>query len=238
MAFISLLFVFLIFILGTLAVSAVIGIVLLVFAARKRKRGEGKATTMTVAGGIFLFIPVGAVTVVGTIIAVSVIGTTIQRTTYNNLIDKWRNEWVLDHVAREELVENVLEAADNNDAAALKALFTNEIQQNEALDEQIEIFLENYPGGLSDGRLISDGGMSGGSYDDGVYFYCDFKVEKQDTIYYIDIGACYGNEENTDAVGMEYLIIESESAYVLEIPREEGEYIRITEGVEEESEID
>lgn len=224
MAFISLLFVFFVLIVGLLVGFVIVGAVLLTRAARKRKHGECNAVALSVAGGVCLAIPVVIVAVVGIMIVTTVMSTVTRYASYDNIKDKWKNERVLEFSAKDEIFKAFFKAADNNDAEGIKSLFSDEIQQDEDLERQIEEFLGNYPGDLSSGRIDERGGMSEGSYDHGNYFYSHYDIVQDDICYNIEIGACYGNEENSSEVGLHYLKIKIEG-YSEKL--EDGEYIKI-----------
>ncbi len=230
MAYISLMFVFLTIILATLAVFVVIGAVLLTMAARKRKRGESNATMLSVMGGLSLAIPVVIVVGVTIMIVSTVISTMNRYASYDTIKDKWKNERVIEFYAKDEIFNTFFKAADNNDADAIKALFSDEIQQDEDLERQIEEFLDSYPRGISKGTVDERGGMSVGSYDDGNFYNQDYHIVKDDVCYIIEIGACYGNEENPSEVGLHYIKIAVEG---YEERLKDGQYIMMIGKMEE-----
>lgn len=230
MAFISLLFVFFAIIVATLAIFVLIGSVLLTMAAQKRKRGESKTVAISVIGGVCLAIPVCIVVAVVVMVVTMVISTANRYASYDTIKDKWKNERVLEFHAKDEIFKAFFKAADNNDAESIKSLFSDDIQQDEDLERQIEEFLVNYPGDLSKGEIDERGGMSEGSYDDGNYFHSHYDIIQDNIHYTMEIGACYGNEENPSEVGLHYIKIAVEG---YEERLEDGDYIRMMGEIKE-----
>ena len=202
-------------ILTVLGILAVMGIALLIVylvqRSKKKKRGEKASKAPLVASILFLILPVGA----ALWFLISVIANGFERMTWSNFRDEWKNSsYVTDTGARHDAVEAFLEAADRGDREAIKDMFTDRIQKNTNLEKQIDEFLAVYPGGLSEGKVGSWGGSSGGF--DPADLYQSGEIRLDGEIYHISIGLCYQNSEHPDLVGIEYICIKSEEAEAFE----------------------
>ena len=226
MAFVSMIIAFLaivgVVLIGILVILAIIGTIFFIVGLIKRKKAisQGKKyyVVFITIGSILLSLPL---LLVGGVFACSVINkieTDIKRQSYENCIDKWKNEWVSSNEVREDVIKEFFDAADNKDKEALMALYSDEIQQDSELKEQVEEFLDEYPGGLVDLKFDYKGGHEEGSSDYGVsseYLNARYEVKKGDEYYYISFGGYYENDEEPDKIGLDYFVINSEKGEVI-----------------------
>ena len=203
-----------------LAALAVAGIILLIVYAvsrSKRKAENKKASIIPLVGGIVCLLPSVAVVV---FVIGKIAFNSFQNVTFRNFREKWQysDSWITDTSAQKEAVEGFFEIADKGDKEALKALFTDEIQQSGRLDSQIDKFLKEYPGGFAGLDFDFTGGMSHGM--DPAYIYKNAEVVKDGVKYLVYVGACYENSEKPEKIGLEYISLKSEQAYVSECDRD------------------
>ena len=66
----------------------------------------------------------------------------IKRADYDNITDRWRNEWVSDHTATDEAIEELLNSADKGDRETFSKTFTPNIQKNENFQALLDYFFE------------------------------------------------------------------------------------------------
>lgn len=221
MAFVSMFFVFILICIGILVLMFLLGSILLIIGLIKKKKYENQGKKapklLIISGSILLGIPILIVGVIFITGISSEIKTRIQRKGYDSCIDKWKHEWVSDHAASDEALEWIIDAAEKQDKEAIMSVFTEEIQDDEKLSQQIDAFLEDYPGGFAEIEFDQKGGSSPGSVRDGKVvnqFYYSYEGVKDGEYYYIEIGGCNQNEEDSDLVGVEYFILKSERAEV------------------------
>lgn len=212
-------------ILGGLALSGIILlIVYLVQRSKKKKRGEKASKAPLVASLIFLTLPVGVLIW----FAASTISNKITQMSYEDFTDKWKNETVFDNEAEDDAINGIFSAADSGDKEKIMALFTDEIQADPALEEQVDLFLAAYETGFSGLEYDSTGGGSSGG--GGVStFSSGGTVTKDGELYYIRIYACHENDEHPEKVGIEGFEMYSSKAKALEMNDEaytDERYIR------------
>lgn len=229
MAFISLLAVYLFIFIVILAILAFIGSVLLVFGLVKRKkavqRGKKYPYVCIVLGILFMAPPV---LIVGGMVVTGVATTVrnkIAESGYENCVDKWKDRWVSDSAAEEEMLKEFIEAAESRDKDALMALYTDEIQNRRELSGQVDEFLAAYPGGFSAEDFESDGAHSESGGGE-AYFDTDYEGVIDGEYYYISFGACHSDDEHEERVGLRYFYIKSEKAKVLE---DRNDYVYATD---------
>ena len=160
MAFVSMMFVALVIAAVILGGMLLIGLVLLIvgIVGRRKPQNKGKRfpTACIVAGGGMLGVPVilAAALVVESVIAV--VRTTTERTEYEFVPDRWRNEWVTDdNEAAQEAVNALLLAADKGDRDGFAGNFTPALQQSEGFNEALDAFFAAYPGHRKGSRVHS-----------------------------------------------------------------------------------
>lgn len=204
---------FIIIILIILAIAGIVFLIVYGVLRSKRKAENKKASVIPLVVGILCLLPPIAVIVfaIGRISFIS-----FQNASFENFREKWQysSSWITDTSAQREAVEGFFEIADKGDKEAIKALFTEEIQQSGKLDAQIDEFFEVYKGGFSGLDFDFTGGMSNGM--DPAYISKNAEVVKDGVKYYVHISACYENSENLEKVGLEYISLKSEQAYVTE----------------------
>ena len=217
MAFASMIIAFLFIVLCVLGGLFIIGSILLIIGLVHYKKdlkiGIKPRIALIVTGCIFLLPPVGLTNALVVSVAVNAVKTNIQRLSYENEIDKWRNEYVSDSEAAKGVYKAMIKAADKGDKAAIKALFSESIQNNAVLDGQIADFLKVYPGGFSDIEAEYDpSGSHGGGGEE--YFSAGFEVEKDGVRYFIRLSGCTKNDNAPENIGLEKFCFYSDRAYV------------------------
>jgi len=204
-------------VLAVLAVAGIILLIVYIVLRSKRKAENRKASVIPLVAGIVCLVPSVAVVVfiIGRIVFIS-----FQNASFENFREKWQysESWITDTSAQKEAVEGFFEIADKGDKEAIKALFTDEIQQSGRLDSQIDKFLNEYPGGFAGLDFDFTGGMSTGM--DPAYIYKNAEVVKDGVKYYVNISACYENSENPEKIGLKFISLRSEQAYVSECDRD------------------
>ena len=215
MAFVSMMFVALVIAAVILGGMLLIGLVLLIvgIVGRRKPQNKGKRfpTACIVAGGVMLGVPVilAAALVVESVIAV--VRTTTERTEYEFVPDRWRNEWVTDdNEAAQEAVNALLLAADKGDRDGFAGNFTPALQQSEGFDEALDAFFAAYPGHLSLCELEGGVYVGGGSYDAGHVVKessADYQCRLNGEWYRIYISFCYRNTDEPDEVGVRYFTL-------------------------------
>lgn len=251
MAFVSMIIVMLgilaFILIGIAILFIVAGIVLLIIGLVKRniaiKNGKPYSLTCIVLGCVLILIPI--ITFGGAFVSsiTSGIEKEIERSKYDNCVDEWKNEWVSSNEVKGDLIEEFFEAADNGDKRALLKLYSKRIQKNSNIVQQIEDFMEEYPGGFSELEFEYQSGVEDGSSDYGVsyeYLRARYEVKKGGDYYYISFGCCYESDEEPDEIGLDYMIINSEKAEVLQdeldYERSDDEHIIANIDVSEEFE--
>lgn len=237
MAFATMLLAFLavfgVIIIGALILVFAIGLTLLIIGLVKRKKaianGKKYPYVLITLGSIFSSIPlVLFVSVLGYLVVVGNNGKSDNdnSNSYNNCVDKWKNSRVNSNEVKEDIIEEFFEAADKKDKEALKLLYSRDIQEDDTLMDQIEEFIDEYPGNMAGLEFEFQSGHEEGSSDYGVsseYLNARYEVKKGEEYYYIRFGCYYENDEEPDKIGLDYMEINSEKAKVL---KEEMDYER------------
>lgn len=223
MAFVSMMIVFLIFVIVVMGILFFAGLVMLIagIITRTRPKNIGKKfpTVLIVIGSIVILIPVGTVLFIGIGGIASQISTSIERQSYKSVTDKWRNEWVTDHEAANGAIKELLEAAESGDREQFKRTFTPNIQNSQSFEAAVDAFFDNYPKGLN-GCKLEGGNVSGsGSYNYGhniqtgsTYYTCFLNGEW----YSIHLIFCYENTDYPDDVGVDFFSVENLGAAALD----------------------
>lgn len=187
---------------------------------RKAKRNGRKPKKFgLIFGGTLMAIPVAIVIYVVGAAVFSGVKLHIERKGYENFTDKWKNEHVTDYQARGDIEKEFFAAVDNNDAAAVAAMFTGKIQENPDFMDQVEKFLKVCPDDLSKQNIQFQGGGETSKINFGKVvqsFSADAVFDYDDTRYYIYIHACHGDDYEPENVGLEYFSLKSEATHVLE----------------------
>ena len=105
-------------------------------------------------------------------------------------------------------------------------MYSEEIQKDADIENQVEEFLLEYPGGFANLEFKYEGGHEEGSSDYGIsseYLNANYEVEKDGEYYYITFGGYHENDEEPDKIGLDYMVINSEKAEVL---KDESDYER------------
>lgn len=232
MAFASMIFVFIIIICIILCLLFITGLIFLIAGiVNKRKPkyiGKKSPAVCIITGSILLLLPVvSTLTLIITSISSAVIKN-IKRADYDNVTDRWRNEWVSDHVAADEAIKQLLESADTGDRETFAKTFTPNIQENENFQVLLDDFFELYPVGLSQCELDGGNAGSSGSYNYGhnvqtgrAYYTCTLNGEW----YYIGMSFCFENTDSPDDVGVDFFCIENLEANALDTEYADDEYL-------------
>ena len=130
---------------------------------------------------------------------------------YDNITDKWRSELTTDTMAAYEARTALLAAADNGDRSGVAQLFTPQISHDLSFETALDVFMVQYPKGLSECKL--DGGLSSSQkskYDDekestGFAYYT---AELNGEWYAIKLRFCYENN-SPDKIGVTFFAIEN-----------------------------
>jgi hypothetical protein len=218
MAFVAIFLIFLIIAVCVLVFIGFIGLVIFIVSLIKRhsdKRNGRKVHKLgMIVGIVILMIPIGIVgSIVGSMV-VSSIRTRIARMGYTNVTDRWRNEWVSERQAEEDVISCINEAVESGDKSAVAGLFSQNVQRDSALTKQIDDFFAECPTDLSSYTADYQGGSSGGDGDT-ESFDCSYELKRDDEVLYVSFGGCCHNREDKDEVGLEDFSIRSEKAEVL-----------------------
>lgn len=224
MAFVSMIFVFLVIALIILGILFIAGLILLIVGiVNKRKpknKGKKYPVVLIVIGALLLILPVGSA--VGLIVSVttSAVSTGIKRMDYENVTDKWRNEWTTDNSAAADAIDELLSCADSGDRERFAKTFTPNIQQSEGFEECLDDFFAAYPVGISQCELDGGNVGSSGSYNYGhnvqtgsTSYTCVLDGEW----YRIGLAFCYENTDSPDDVGVTFFSIENLGANAMDI---------------------
>lgn len=200
---------------GAIIILIIVGIILLSTSAvgisfiisfcitRKKRITQGLSSRLwMLILGIILIIPMISTLAV---IVKEVVSDKIIEAGYENFIDEWKNPtgWITDTGASYTAMEQFTAAADKGDADALYKMFAPNVRYSR-LPSDIEVFLEEYPVGLSKVDIRRLGGMS--SMDD---FYYSYEAEMNGKIYYIRMGGTF-ESNNHNELGLEYFMVYSE----------------------------
>lgn len=232
MAFVSMMFVFIVIIFIILSVLFITGLIFLIagIVNKRKSKNIGKKSPIVciVTGSVLLILPVGTILILIITGITSAVSTTMKRADYDNVTDKWRNEWVTDNRAAYEAIRELLKAADSGDRETFAKTFTPNIQKDENFQAVLDAFFEAYPVGLSQCKL--DGGSVGssGSFDHGnnvqtgrTFYTCVINGEW----YYIGMSFCYENTNSPDDVGVDFFCIENLEANALDTEYADDEHL-------------
>lgn len=232
MAFISLLFVYFVFVCIILGFLLVTGLFFLIFGiiCKRKPKNKGKKfpVVFIVIGSVLLLLPVGTTVlmIIGSVLSVASL--TVQRLDYDNVTDKWRNEWVSDNTAADDAIRELLNAADAGDRETLAATFAPNIQKEAGFDSALDDFFDTYPDGLSQCELDGGSVSSSGSYNYGesvltvnTSYTCTLNGEW----YYIGLGFCHKNTDSPDDVGVSFFCVENLEAYALDYEYRDDEHL-------------
>ncbi|MBE5964410.1 MAG: DUF5104 domain-containing protein [Lachnospira sp.] len=212
MGFVSMFFIMILIMAGIFAVVEFIAFILLLVSKRRMKKTNNKKGKVgyTIAS-IILWAPIAAAVLFGIGVGIYRINLSIERTHYENFVDRWRNEHVGESDVRDEVFEQVFTLVDSKDKEAFAKIFPKNIQGS-TLDKNIEEFYKEYPEGLSEGSVkeTSFSSRGGGDWE----IYVGYEVELNNETYYVKISAMWEAEDKND-IGITKLVVESEKAYVL-----------------------
>lgn len=223
MAFASMIFVFLAIVLIILGILFIAGLIFLIVGiVNKRKpknKGRKYPVVLIVIGALLLVLPVGTAASIATAGVTSSISKNIKRMGYENITDKWRNEWTTDNGAAYDAIHELLPAADSGDRERFAKVFTPNIQNSPKFEECLDSFFKSYPEGLSECDLDGGSVSSSGSYDYGhnvqtgsTYYTCVMDGEW----YRIRMRFCYENTDSPDDVGVTFFSVENLGADALD----------------------
>ena len=209
MAFVSMVIVFLLIAAVFLGLLLIAGVVLLIvgIVGKSKAKNAGKKSPVVciVTGAILIALPV--LTALGLSVwgVTSVVKTALGSTEYECVPDRWRNEWVYDSQAEDEIIEALFTSADKGDREAFSKNFTPELQRKERFNEAVDAFFAAYPTGFSLCQMENKGGSGSGSYDYGhnvKTYSTHFNTTLDGQWYYISIEFCYDNTDEPDKVGV------------------------------------
>ncbi len=137
-----------------------------------------------------------------------------ERSTYSSFIDKWKNpdeKFITDTGAMKDCFIPLLQAADTGDPEELKKLFA-ESEQSVILDNEIKVFLNEYPKGLSLSENTHTYSGGSGRKNGSEHFTAYADAELNGEYYYINIYACFRDEEHPENVGIKRFTVRSQTA--------------------------
>lgn len=209
MAFISMMIVLILIAAVILGAMLIAGLVLLIvgIVGKTRAKNAGKKSPVVciVTGTVLLVLPVVTALVLAVGGISSVVGTAFKRTKYECVPDRWRNEWVTDSQAEDEIIEALLTSADSGDRTAFARNFTPELQGREGFDQTVNAFFDAYPKGFADCERRDENSGGSGSYNAGHNVRTDsvhFNTTIDGNWYYVSIAFCYDNTDEPDKVGV------------------------------------
>ena len=222
MAFVSMVIVCIVIaavILGALLIGGLVLLIVgIVGKSKPKNAGKKSPVVCIVTGAVMLALPVVTAVVLGIWGVSSCVGTVLKRTQYECVPDRWRNEWVYDYQAEDEIIEALLTSADSGDREAFGKNFTPELQRNEGFHDAVNAFFAAYPTGLSKCERKNQLGGGSASYDAGHNVKTDsvhFDVTLDGEWYYVSISFCYDNTDEPDKVGVtDCMIMNLEAAAV------------------------
>lgn len=153
----------------------------------------------------------------------------------NRILDAVKNpiQYQSEETLFNEKVDEFFEAANRNDAEGIYDLCAASVKkENPALREQIDAFLDEYPGQPDTNERGGPVG-SGGGWRDGKEFSTlsdVFAFTKDGANYYCNLAYTYIDETDPEEVGIQYLAIWSEKVYcdeTFEFPDRNGIYIQL-----------
>ncbi|MBQ7942570.1 MAG: DUF5104 domain-containing protein [Lachnospiraceae bacterium] len=214
LAFASMIFAFMVIILLILGILLVAGLIFLVIGIVKKKNPKNQGKKQPI-----VFIMIGSLLALPAAVVIVIVLTaflTVDKKTaanqiqYESVPDKWRNEWVNDHKAAQEVLDALLKAADAKDIEAFAMNFTPEIQKQSNFDESLDTFFKSYPEGFSEVDIKIGPVSSGGSFNYGHNVRdagTSVEVVMDGEWYAIGLSFCYENTDNPDKVGVTYFSI-------------------------------
>lgn len=216
-------FVVLMIVIIFLGILFIAGLIFLIagIITKKNPKNKGKAfpVVFIVIGSLLLVLPAGtALTMIVTQISSSVT-TKIESMSYENVTDKWRNEWTTDRSAANGAIEELLSCADSGNRERFAKTFTPNIQQSAGFEEYLEEFFNAYPVGMWECTLDGGNVSSSGSYNYGhnvqtgsTSYTCVLNGEW----YHIAMNFCYENTDCPEDVGVTFFAIENLEARALD----------------------
>ena len=233
MAFVSLIMVYLFLVVMFLIGIFLVGLILLIVGLVKKKKaknqGKKSPKVCIVLGSVFMVSPACLALFLVVFSIVKGTSAAIKSNSYENVTDKWRNENISNsHSAADEVVAEMLETADSGDSEKFAKFFTPNLQKEDSLKNDLDIFFESYPKGLSECEL--DGGTHGasGSYDHGSSVQTSsagYECMLGDEWYSISFTFCFANTNSPDDVGITFFCIENFEAKALDEEYPEDQYL-------------
>ncbi len=227
MAYVSMIFAYIVVFVILLSAMAVIGLTLLIVGIiikKKSKFSGKKSPIICIASGVTLII----IPLIATVLLIFNIITSAfpnaienfdrENTVIESVADEWRNGFVTDSKAAYQAINALLEAADSGDREAFGKIFTPNIQKRSDFTKTVNAFFETYPKGLA--KCERDGGQVGSSSS----FRSGNNVQTGSTHYIctlngewhiIYLGFCYENTLSPDDVGVTMFYIENLEANAL-----------------------
>ncbi len=209
MAFVSMVIVWIVIAAVILGLLLMAGLILLIVGivgkVRAKNAGKKSPAVCIILGAVLLALPVFTAAGLGIWGISSCAGTAFQRTTYECVPDRWRNEWVMDSQAEEDIIQALLSSADSGDREAFSRNFTPELQSKAGFDQAVNAFFAAYPKGFSGCEQKDKSGGGSGSYNAGhnvKTYSTHFNTTLDGNWYYISIGFCYDNTDEPDKVGV------------------------------------
>lgn len=214
MAFASMIIAFMVIVLLILGILLVAGLIFLSIGMVKRKNPKNKGKKHPI-----VFIVIGALLSLPAVVSIVFVLVTTRKINiqtenrqikYECVPDKWRNEWVNDHAAAQEVLDALLKAADEGDKEAFALNFTPEIQEQSDFDDILDSFFESYPEGFSECNIKIGPVGGSGSYNYGhnvLKAGTSIDVVMDGEWYGIGLSFCYENTDNPEKVGVTYFSI-------------------------------
>ena len=209
MAFVSMMIVFILIAAVILGAMFLAGLILLIVGivrkCNKKNAGKKSPVVCIVSGSVLLALPVITALVLAVWGVSSAVETAFSRTTYECVPDRWRNEWVYDSQAEDEIIDALFTSADNGDREAFCKNFTPELQRSKGFTDAVNAFFAAYPKGFAGCERKDKGGSGGASYNYGhnvKYDSVHFNTTLDEIWYYISIEFCYNNTDEPDKVGV------------------------------------
>ena len=212
MAFVSMMFVFVVIICLVLGAVFAAGVILLILGIIRVREpeyiGRKLPRVFIAAGSVLIAVSVGIVIFLAVSGLISSTEMRERRSGYENVTELWRNERISENSAAVGAMNELLSAADEGDRERFGKLFTVSFQNSEGFESAMNDFFENYPVGLSECELESSGVTKDSSADvrrGSVSYTCMQSGEW----YRINLRFCCYNENFPDEVGVEFFCIEN-----------------------------
>ncbi len=220
MAFVSMMIVLILIAVLILGALLIAGLVLLIvgIVGKSRAKNAGKKSPVVciVLGAVLLVLPVVTSAVLAVWGISSTVKTAINRTEYECVPDRWRNEWCSDSQAEDEIIDALLTSADSGNREAFSRNFTPELQSKEGFDDAVNAFFAAYPKGFANCERKDENSGGSGSYNAGHNVKTDsvhFNTTIDGNWYYVSIHFCYENTDEPDKVGVtDFKIMNLEAA--------------------------